>query len=64
MKMIKQGVDPKTKLLDATCRNCQSEYEFTICDPTIQTTRGDQRDPSYKWFPCQLCNSQVYVREN
>jgi len=59
MKLTKRGVDPKKMVFTAACHNCKSEYEFTLSDPEIKTESGDFREPSYKWFPCEVCGNRV-----
>ena len=66
MELTKRGVSPVDVIKTATCTTCKSEYKFTLRDPEIKNSYADQRDQrerSYKYFICQVCQSSVIVRE-
>lgn len=52
MKVIKQGIDPATKEIRATCSNCKTEIEFL---PHEARYSSDQRDGDFYSVDCPTC---------
>lgn len=56
MRIIKQGVPPETKEIEATCRNCDTVFAFL----QIEAKRvNDQRDGDFWSIACPVCAKQV-----
>ena len=41
MKLIKRGIPKDQIIKKQSCRNCNSEFEFTMSDKEIKRGRGD-----------------------
>lgn len=60
MKILKQGIDPKTVSKEVTCYNCDTVYEVKRAEMKYNS---DQRDGGYYSFDCEICGKQVTVNE-
>jgi len=56
MKIIKRGSDPRTEPIQATCRNCQTIFEFHLMEAKYSS---DQRDGDFYSIACPVCNQTV-----
>lgn len=56
MEIIKRGVDPKTKPLSGTCRNCMTEITFL---PVEAEYVSDQRDGDFYKIKCPVCADTI-----
>lgn len=56
MKVIKQGTDPSTQPIHATCSNCKTEVEFL---PHEARYSSDQRDGDFYSVDCPTCNRTI-----
>lgn len=60
MKIIKQGV-PKVKVVEITCKGCDSILEYDAKDIKRET---DPRDNSTDyWIDCPVCKKQITVKQ-
>lgn len=51
-KIIKQGIDPKTKTFEVECIRCKTQFTYQMED-----VESDQRDGDYVECPC--CKSFI-----
>ena len=58
MKILKRGTLPEERILNATCRKCQTEFEFAQSETT---TVHDQREGDYLSIRCPLCSAPVFL---
>lgn len=58
MKIIKQGIDPKTLVYKGSCNNCSTEVEF---DRSEGKVTYDQRDGDYISVECPTCKHKINV---
>jgi ribosomal protein S27E len=57
MKIIQRGSDPRAEPIQATCRNCQTVFEF---HPLEAKYSSDQRDGDFYSIGCPVCGQTVY----
>lgn len=57
MKIIYQGVDPKTKPMFGTCRNCKTQVEFTQDEAEYST---DYRQDANYYVICPVCKDYIW----
>jgi len=58
MKIIKQGVDPKTHVYRCTCFICETEFEFKKKEAKYNS---DQRDGDYLSIDCPTCKKNCTI---
>lgn len=56
MRIIKQGVPPETKQIEATCRNCGTVFAFL---PIEAKRVFDPRGGDFWSIDCPVCRKQV-----
>lgn len=56
MKIISRGVNPVTKPVQATCRNCNTVIEFS---PFEAKYVNDQRDGDFYEIACPECAFKI-----
>jgi len=56
MKIIKQGIDPKTVPLHGKCGNCKTEVEFT----KEEAQQSMDRNAILYSVPCPICSHQIF----
>ena len=57
IKVIKEGVNPETRPIRATCRSCHSVIEFLPSDAAIVY---DWRDGNFYKLPCPVCSADIH----
>jgi hypothetical protein len=58
MKVLKLGIKPAERVFQATCRDCQCEFEFQRKEANMTT---DQRDGDFLSIACPTCGYTVTV---
>lgn len=56
MKIIRQGIDPKTVSKEVECSNCKTLYEVKRNELKYHS---DQLDGNYYSFTCSVCDATV-----
>ncbi|KQZ49724.1 hypothetical protein ASD54_12360 [Rhizobium sp. Root149] len=59
MKIIKQGIDPKSKVYIGECISCGTVIEFQRHEAQKETF--DQRDGSWMLIGCPTCKKGISV---
>jgi len=58
MKIIKRGVDPRTKIHRETCWQCKTVVEFTIEDENVEVITN-VIGQMYIYYICPVCELKV-----
>jgi RNase P subunit RPR2 len=61
VQVIKRGCKPSEKIVDATCKTCESVLRFTVGEAKVV---ADQRDGDYLSVTCPVCSSDVTAAAN
>lgn len=61
MKIIQRGANPAAEPIRATCRKCQTIFEF---HPLEAKYSADQRDGDFYSITCPVCSQTVAVNAN
>ena len=56
MKIIKEGVDPATQPMYATCSRCRTQIQFL---PGEASYHSDQRDGDFYQIKCPVCPAMI-----
>lgn len=62
MRIIKENKEYKIPAWITTCRDCESEFEFTLKDTQIHFTT-ETNDKEY-WIQCPVCGRWMHVLIN
>lgn len=58
MRIIKQGIDPKTLVFTGSCNNCHTIVEFGRDEGKVT---HDQRDGDFISVACPTCGHRIHV---
>ena len=64
MRIIKENKDYKIPAWITTCRDCESEFEFTLKDTHIIKYGGSVADRKEYWIQCPVCGRWIHVLIN
>lgn len=64
MRIIKENKNYKITAWIITCRDCESEFEFTLKDTQIHFTNHDSYSNKEYWVQCPVCGRWMHVLIN
>ena len=64
MKIIKKNKNYKIPAWVTSCRDCESEFEFTLKDTQIHFTIGNSYSNKEYWIQCPVCGRWMHVLIN
>lgn len=58
MRIIRRGTPPEEQLINTTCTNCNTEFEFYKKEARLETDRNE----ILLVIECPICNKQCWIK--